>query len=535
MIDTTSPGAAADVGADADVLVVGYGPVGQILSTLLAMYGRRVIVAEQWPKPFPMPRAVAVDGYAARVLAVTGVAPALAEIGEPTPDYIVENAAGQTLMRLDLAAVGRNGWPESTSMYQPGLEAALAARGGQLETLRLMRGHRVVSMAQDGPVVRVAARDSESGSCAELTARWVVGCDGANSTVRESMGVSVKDYGFEIDWMACDVLPLEESAFPACTLHIADPACPRVSVSAGPGHLRFEFLRLADERPEDFDTPEEAWRRLATFGVDHANARLERYAVYRIRSGCAEQWRSGRFLIAGDAAHEMPPFAGQGLSSGIGDAANLAWKLNAVLSGAAERILDTYGEERRPRVKGAIDISVRLGRVICTTDPTAAAGRDTAMLRSARRPAPGVPDSLASGLLHRSQAGAVARFAGRLTPLARVACNGVVAGLDEIAGLGRRYVLLVGGALSTLVGDTHLADLERLDVSVVEIVGPGSETPAPATHLAVVDLDDFYLPWLTSLGNAAGALIRPDFYVFGVGRDRAGLQALVADLRAQLG
>src|SRR5436305_5170947 len=319
---------------DADVLVVGYGPVGQVLSPLLALYGRRVIVVEQQPKPFPLPRAVAVDGYAARVLAVAGVGKALAEIGEPTPEYIVENVAGQTLMRLELATLGRNGWPESTSMYQPGLEAALARRGSELETLRVMRGCRAIAIHQQGTGVTVTVGHNGSDAPIELTARWVVGCDGSNSTVRRYIDAPVHDLGFEVDWMACDVVAAQPGAFPSRTLHIADPDCPRVAVSAGPGHLRFEFMRLDGETMEALASADGAWRRLAAFGVEPRNATLERFAVYRIRSRCFEEWRSGRLLVAGDAAHEMPPFAGQGLSSGIADAANLAWKLDAVLSGA---------------------------------------------------------------------------------------------------------------------------------------------------------------------------------------------------------
>ncbi len=523
-----------EVDPDADVLVVGYGPVGQVLSTLLAMCGRTVIVAEQRPSPFSMPRAVAVDGYAARVLGAAGVAGALADVGEPTPDYIVENASGQTLMRLELATVGRNGWPESTSMYQPGLEAALTERGAELPTLRLLRGARVASVAQDESCLRVAIDGVNSSPSAELTARWVVGCDGAKSTMRQRMGAPVQDFGFEIDWMACDVVPEQASAFPARTLHIADPSRPRVAVSAGPGHRRFEFMRLTDERPDEFDSLEGAWRRLATFGVEPGNATLERYAVYTIRSWCAQEWRAGRLLLAGDAAHEMPPFAGQGLSSGIGDAANLAWKLDAVLSGAPEGILDTYADERRPRIQRAIDVSVRLGSAICTTRPSAAAARDHAMLRSAGRPAHQVPESLAAGFLHRTPAGTIARFAGRLMPQARVATEATVAGLDEMASVRRGFTLVVGREPDTLLDAHGVSRLRAMDVRVIEIVGQGRQLPAPSDHLPVMDIDDVYLPWLASLGDAVGALVRPDFYVFGVGKDAASLRALVTDLRAQL-
>jgi flavoprotein hydroxylase len=497
---------------DADVIVVGYGPVGQVLSTLLAIDGRRVIVAEQHAKPFPMPRAVAVDGYAARVLAVAGVADSLAEIGEPTPDYTVQSASGQTLMRFALDGIGRNGWPESTSMYQPGLEAALEARGRQLDSLTVMRGYRAVAVSTVEAGVAVGLEGDEES--VELTAAWVVGCDGANSTVRGCIDPPIKDNGFAIDWMACDVVPSDPEAFPVQTLHIADPANPRVAVSAGPGHYRYEFLRLGGEEPAEFDSVSGAWRRLAAFGVTPANSTLERRAVYRIRSRCAEQWRADRLLIAGDAAHEMPPFAGQGLSSGIGDAANLAYKLGAVLDGAPDSVLDTYAAERLPRVRRSIDTSVRLGTAICTTDARGATARDAAMARTAGQAPPPVPDSIATGLLQRGPTGAPAQFAGRLLPQPAVG-DGV--GLDRLTGIGRGHVLLArGGAVES---ERIAGDLERLGVAFVEI------TPGNA----------FHAEWLDSLRGAVAALVRPDFYVFGVAHDADGIDALLGELARQLG
>jgi flavoprotein hydroxylase len=298
--------------------------------------------------------------------------------------------------------------------------------------------------------------------------------------------------------MACDMTALHPSGFPVRTLHIADPANPRVAVSAGPGHFRFEFLRLPHEDPAAFDSAASAWRRLASFGVDPGNATLERFAVYRIRSRCAERWRSGRLLIAGDAAHEMPPFAGQGLSSGIADAAALAWRLSAVVDGAGDAVLDSYAAERLPRVRRSIDTSVRLGALICTTDRAAAAARDAAMLRSAGRTPPPPPDSITTGVLHRTPAGGPARFAGRLAPQLRAAPD---------SGLGLRHVLLAT--------ETLAAELGELGIPVVAV-------------------QDGYADWLASLGDAKAALVRPDFYVFGVASDRDALAAMVNDLDRQL-
>jgi flavoprotein hydroxylase len=367
-------------GPGADVLVVGYGPVGQVLSILLAQRGWRVVVAEQWPAPYPTPRAVTFDRYAARVLAEAGVADALTRIGEPTPDYVVHNAAGRTLLRIGLRGTGPDGWPDSTSMYQPGLEAALAARAARLPNLIVLRGHRVTGLTDHAAAVEVTAEQTAGGAARRCTAPWVVGCDGANSLVRDTLATPVTDYGFRLDWMACDVTPHEPARFEPCNLQIADPARPRVAVSAGPGHRRWEFMRLPGEPAAAFASAANAWRLLACFGVRPENATLDRHAVYRIRARSADRWRRGRTLIAGDAAHQMPPFAGQGLCSGIRDAANLASKLDLVLRGGDPGLLDTYEAERKPAVRQAIELSVQLGAMICLTDPVQAAERDHAML-----------------------------------------------------------------------------------------------------------------------------------------------------------
>ncbi len=531
-------------------MVVGYGPVGQVLSLLLARRGWRVVVAEQQPRAYPMPRAVTFDGHAARILAAAGAADVIQAIGEPTADFVVENGAGQTLLRFALRRAGRHGWPDSTSMYQPGLEAALEARGAGQPTLRVLRGQRAVGLAQRGPLVEVVTQDTSSGRSGRLCARWVVGCDGANSVVRAHVNTTVTDFGFSADWMACDVTPARPSDFPPSNLQVADPLGPRVAVSAGGSHRRWEFMRLPGEPAGEFGTLASAWRHLAAFGVTPANATLDRHAVYTVRACCADRWRSGRVLIAGDAAHQMPPFGGQGLCSGFRDAANLAWKLDLALrDGQDETLLDTYERERRANVIQVIRLSVWLGNLICMVDPDAAARRDASMLRSAAGGGDGggeggggaaeIPDSLADGLVCRERAGARAPFAGSLLPHARVSYEGTTGWFDDVVGPG--FVLLSPEDPAALL-DRHLRDfLLGLGTKLIQ-VAPADGSPACSGSPAgggdrrrglLLDVEQVYLPWLDSM-RAIGALVRPDFYLFGIGRDRAGVAAMTAGLRNSL-
>ncbi|MCX4761565.1 bifunctional 3-(3-hydroxy-phenyl)propionate/3-hydroxycinnamic acid hydroxylase [Streptomyces sp. NBC_01275] len=534
---------------DADVLVVGDGPVGQTLAIMLARQGWAVTVVDRWPEPYTMSRAVAFDSEAARVLASIGLTQYIATETEPSGRYVWQNGDGKVLLDIQGAQRGWCHWPDSTSMYQPALESALTARGAQLPTLRVLRGHEAVDAADLGDHVELTCVGPDGGRRV-LSARMLVGCDGANSFVRERVGGALHDLDFAHDWLICDVVLHEERAFDPNNLQICDPARPRTEASAGPGHRRWEFMRLDGESLEQLNTPESAWRLLELFDVTPQNATLLRHAVYTFRSRWAERWRSGRMLIAGDAAHVMPPFAGQGMCSGIRDAANLSWKLDLVLRGRAdETLLDTYVTERAAHVRHAVRMSVDLGKVICQLDPVAAADRDMAMLaareRGVGRGAPQAPvHPLRDGLL-RTPAGSPRshRLTGSLTPQARVRRNGRTTLFDETLGTG--FTLLTTEDPRPHLTPEALGTLESLDVRVVTVVpadsgvsgtaGDASGTTGDASDATVVvaDVDGVYLPYLANAG-AHAVLVRPDFYVFGQSDTPEDCSTLLEDLGRRL-
>ncbi|NGO66884.1 bifunctional 3-(3-hydroxy-phenyl)propionate/3-hydroxycinnamic acid hydroxylase [Streptomyces boncukensis] len=503
-----------------------------VLSVLLAQRGRRVDVVERWPRPFGRPRAVAYDSEAGRILAAAGLGGLLAGFGECADEYIWQDAAGETLLYSKISERGWCHWPDSTSMYQPELEEALIARGERLENLRVFRGYRVDDLSEGEDAVRAVAHGAD-GEALVLDAKWVVGCDGANSFVRGRIDPRMRDFTFSHDWLICDVTLREQRGFRPNNLQICDPARPRTAVSAGPGHRRWEFMRVPGETLEELGTAESAWRLLRRYaGVTPDNARLDRFACYTFEARYAERWRAGRLLLAGDAAHLMPPFAGQGMSSGIRDALNLAWKLDLVLAGkAGEELIDTYTEERSAHVRHAIQLSLHLGQVICQTDEEDAAdlhavlraARERDMARSAQRP--GV-HPLVDGFLDRDADGTCAPPVGELTPLGRVSRGGAPALLDDAVGPG--WVLLCLDDPRPWLDETCRGYLDEIGAHVVHVRPPGASGHAPAG--AVADVDDVYRPFLR--GHGAGAvLVRPDFYVFGAVRDNDRLPALVARLR----
>lgn len=506
---------------ETDVAIVGAGPTGLTLAILIAQRGHRVTVLERFPAPYPLPRAVHVDHEAARILQSVGIADTLEGFTEAAPIYEWRNAAGDVLLRFGREReTGLSGWPDSNMTHQPRLEAALEARARSLAGVRFLRGQSVHRVDDEHDAVVVAARDDAGGSTL-VRARYAVGCDGGNSFVRESIGAKWHDLGFAYDWLVVDVRPHENRVFEPLNWQLCDPARPTTLVSGGPGRRRWEFMRLPSETLEQLNDPETAWRLLAPWDIRPDNATLERHAVYTFRACSADRWRRGRVLIAGDAAHLMPPFAGQGMCSGLRDAANLAWKLDLILSNAAgDGLLDSYESERAPHARQTIDFSVALGRVICVADPDEATERDARMIPAARTAGLMVPPAstkVGPGCWLSDDP-----VAGSLFLQARASKSGCTARFDDLTG-GARFVLLSHlDDPGRFLSPSQRAWLESIGGLVVQ-VGPGA---------AIDDALGAYGRWLGEHDRAV-VLARPDFTLFGSASTLALSGALVDALRAR--
>jgi 2-polyprenyl-6-methoxyphenol hydroxylase-like FAD-dependent oxidoreductase len=507
-------------GGDCDVAIVGCGPVGQTLAILLAQRGWRVRVFERFPESYPLPRAVHFDHEIGRVLQSAGVAAALAGRTEAASVYEWRNAGGDVLLRIGRdERRSRSGWPESNMFCQPELERVLDERARALPALTVERDRVVRALRDTGERVELDVAPP-GGEPFAVRARFAVGCDGANSTVRGALGAAWTDLGFHFDWLVVDVVPAERRAWSPMNWQLCDPARPTTLVSGGPGRRRWEFMRLPHETVAELDDPEVAWRLLEPWGVHPGNARLERHAVYTFRACWADRWRQGRLLIAGDAAHLMPPFAGQGLCAGLRDAANLAWKLDLVLAGhAGHALLDSYPSERLPHVRGAIELSIALGRVICIADPAEAKARDERMAAEAARSGPIEAPLLPIGP-GCVAAGSVA--AGELFVQDQVQRDGVTGLFDDVVGPGFALVSLDGDPAAHL--DARLAAFFASLGGVTAHVGGGGP---------IADLGDGYRRWFRERGVAV-ALQRPDFHVFGTAPSLSGVDSLVSGLRDRI-
>lgn len=474
---------------DCDVLIVGLGPVGAALAALLVQEGVSVIAVDRETEVYPMPRAVHFDHEIMRLLQQLGLAAEMARHARDLPVYEFRAADGQVLMRMDPAPETPSGWGSGYMFHQPGLETALrdVLAASPLADVRL--GWRFVGLAQDAEGVSATVEGPDGPRV--IRARHLVGCDGGSSPVRLALGCRLFDYQFDEPWLVVDVQVLPGARLPDRNLQICDPARPTTCVMGGPGRHRWEFMMLPGETPDAMLADDVIRSLIAPWDVGPVE--IERKAVYRFHGLVAETWREGRVLLAGDAAHQTPPFAGQGLCSGLRDAANLAWKLTAVIRGeAADALLDTYQTEREPHVRAMIELAIGMGRMVCTLDREAAAQRDAGMLAQRASGAAGAPPAraapFAAGCILAGTPGAGVPF-----PQPTVGDGAARQRLDDV--MRRGAWLISRDPVKAPLAGLQLVDLEA------EVLTPFREA---------------LLAWLDRQGVDA-VLVRPDRYVFGAG------------------
>lgn len=353
-----------------DVAIVGCGPVGATLANLLGARGVRTLVVEREVDIYRLPRAVHFDGECMRVFQSAGIADTLAPGLIVSPGMKFVDPAGRMLIDWSRPTdIGPMGWHPSYRFHQPTLEETLRAKLADHDTVEVRLAQRVVALDPRDDAVRLTIEDA-GGAQSEVDARWVVGCDGARSPVRTMMGSAMDQLDRPERWLVVDViLTRDRPEFGDHSIQFCDPARPSTYVRGVGLRRRWEFMLREDEDAERMKTPDAIWALLARW-LAPDEAVLERPAVYTFHAAVAGGWRKGRLLIAGDAAHQTPPFMGQGLCAGIRDASNLAWKLAAVVQGCADAsLLDTYETERAPHARTFIETAVRLGHTIQHLDP----------------------------------------------------------------------------------------------------------------------------------------------------------------------
>lgn len=481
-----------------DVAIVGYGPTGATLANLLGSAGLSVLVIEKEADVFPLPRAIHFDGEVMRIFQSLGLkeeALALSRPGIQGMHFV--NAANETLMiRGGTAALGTHGCANNYYFHQPELEALLRKGCERFANVTVCLEHELVSVAQDGDVATLSVNRRATHQALSFRARYVVGCDGARSPVRKAMGSPLIDLGLRQPWLVFDVMLDRDVDLPTHTVQICDPARPMTFCNVTGNRRRWEIMVMPGDDHDELVKPDSLWK-LVSRWVTPADAHLERAAIYTFHSVIATGWRKGRLLLAGDACHQTPPFLGQGMCAGIRDAANLAWKLEAVLQGrATDELLDSYEDERAPHVRSLIELAVKLGSIIQTTDPEEAKARDEKFAAGGPEifelPAQSLGGSYFQGAAHQA--------VGCPLPQPRLADG---RWLDEV--MGRRLTVMGRKDVVDQVSPEVAAHWRSLGVNVM------------------AQPDAAVLEWLQSRQIAA-VIVRPDRYVLGVASNTQELE-----------
>ncbi|OBG27424.1 bifunctional 3-(3-hydroxy-phenyl)propionate/3-hydroxycinnamic acid hydroxylase [Mycobacterium sp. 852002-51057_SCH5723018] len=361
-----------------DVLVVGAGPVGLTLANTLGRQGVRTLVVDERDTLIDYPRGVGLDDEALRTFQSIGLVDRI--LPHTVPNQILRFVDAKRRVLAEMAPPdARFGWPKRNGFVQPLVDAELLRGLDRFDHVDVWWNRPMISCAQAAEQVTVECGTGDG--VVSVRARYVVGCDGGRSMTRRMMGVSFDGTTSSTRWLVVDIAN-DPLGHPNSEVG-ADPERPYASISIAHGIRRFEFMIHAGETDEQAEDPAFLRQMLARMVPHPDRVDVIRRRVYTHHSRIAGAFRSGRLLLAGDAAHLMPVWQGQGYNSGIRDAANLGWKLAAVVTGRADdRLLDTYDIERRKHARAMIDLSTMVGRVISPTDRRVATARDL-LVRSA--------------------------------------------------------------------------------------------------------------------------------------------------------
>jgi 3-(3-hydroxy-phenyl)propionate hydroxylase len=490
--------------AQEPVIIVGAGPAGCTAALLLAGYGIPVTLLERYLQPHPLPRAVHLDDEVARTLDRIGVSEGFLARSRPGSGLRLLDAEHRMMAEFHREhQASQHGFPQANMFHQPDLEELMLARVEAHPLVDFRRGAEVIGLDDDdapGPLtaapVRVHARIA--GDPHTFTGRVVLGCDGANSTIRELAGITMEDLGFTERWLVVDIQAETGLDTWDGVEQICDPARAATFMQVTGDRYRWEFRLLDGEDEAGLITPAAlgALLRPWTGRGDLDGLQIIRTATYTFRARLASRFQTGRVFLLGDAAHLTPPFIGQGLAAGLRDADNLAWKLAHVLTGrAGAGLLASYEAERRPHARALINKAVRVGWAMTGGQDRAAAARRIALAAAVRSDR--ISEFMGSTATPRLKAGALQQPARRFLPSgipSALRIGGLIPNPLVSAGDGapvRLDTILAGrpAVLTARRPDAGLADFCRRHGLILVRISRTSGTGTPAGPDAGDDAD----------------------------------------------
>lgn len=359
-----------------DVAIVGMGPAGTVMANLLGQQGIKTCILDRFPNPYPLPRAVHLDGETMRTLQAIGVADAMSEVFVVNKGMQFVNSDNKLLLNWPRPQeIGSDGWYPSYRLHQPDLEVEMRKSVNKFDCVDQIFEVEVYKITQNKDSAQLYYKDNR-GIGHIIDAKYIVGCDGARSLVRNTINPELHDMKSDEKWLVVDFLTKRPTPqLSDWTIQVCDPKRPTTVARAPANRRRWEFMLVDGDVEEDMTNEDKLWELVAPW-ISKEDADLERAAVYQFHAYVFQSWREGRFILVGDACHFTPPFMGQGLCAGFRDAINLGWKLGLVIKGKAkDELLDTYASERIPPATFLITEATRLGHLL-QADEASAKARD---------------------------------------------------------------------------------------------------------------------------------------------------------------
>ncbi len=355
---------------DFDVIIVGLGPVGAMLANLLGRLHLKVLVLEKNKEVHPSPRAIHFDGEVMRIFQNAGLDGKIRKIARPTHKgmHFIGANNKTLLVRKGVKGIGDQGWENNWYFFQPDLERELRFGLQQYPNVTVRLGEEVVYVANSGLQIQVKTMSECNENKSHYMGNWLVGCDGAKSLVSKNVSTDVEDLGLDEKWLVIDLKIREGSKRAAnladYTIQHCKPERPMTQCYISPLRRRWEIMVFPDDHTDEMIQEQFIWFILNPW-LGPEDAVIERAQIYTFHSILKRQWKNGRIVLAGDSAHQSPPFLGQGLCAGLRDVSALAWRLSLVVEGrASSRTINSYEHERKSHVRKFIELAISCGEII---------------------------------------------------------------------------------------------------------------------------------------------------------------------------
>ena len=523
---------------DFDAAIIGYGPAGVSLALLLARHGLTVAVVEQMMDLYPKPRAIGADHEFMRTMQFCGVADEMEGHISHYNGTIYRGVDGEPIQIFEAPKPPYPlAWCPVFGFVQPDIENMMREKAKTLPGITTYLGWTLTGVNDVTGQIDIAPADGDGTAPKTLTAKYILACDGGASTVRKLLGIPLDDLEFDQEWLVIDALQKKPVDLPDKNIQYCDPHRPATFIKGVRDLRRWELKLRPEETAAQFDDPENVAKVLSDY-VDTSAFDIWRSAVYRFHALVARRWRSNRVFLVGDAAHQTPPFLGQGLVAGSRDVFNLAWKIILVeKGGVAPSVLDSYEVERIPHAISVIEAAKKLGLIVGETDPAKARARDDELRQMMKegkdvRQRLSLIPKLLDGIMYKDEKGNPAKGAGSLFIQPMVKQGDGSRRLDDLVGMDF-LVVTKSDALQKSINASNMDFLRRLGARQI-VIGAGGRDPEAGEGITTFSEDGgVFKFWMEAFGCEA-VVVRPDRYVYGIANSEDEINLVLTALKADV-